>query len=122
MESLEGLHNELVIGAYEILTSPQSLDAAAKAFDSAKGSTRTRLAAALAAAAEAQLEPVEQVTLPEDLDRLTVVELKKVAARNRVFAYSSPRKDELIRAIRADFNQRRRLSRLTPPDVPLGKH
>ena len=114
MDMFEVIGNELVIGAHAMLTEDASLTAATAAFDEATGDTRSRLVVAITAAAQVRLRPVELAQVPPNLDNLTVPELRTVASQNDVSIVYSMRRDELIRAIRRDAEQRIRLSRLTP--------
>ena len=59
MEPLTGFNNEFIIAMHATLTSPNSLDVAAAAFDAASGSTRARLAVAMTAAARARMTEIE---------------------------------------------------------------
>ena len=55
--------------------------------------------------------------VPEDLENLTVSELRIIAGRNHLWLTNSMRKADIIRAITYDDEKRQRLTQLRPVDL-----
>lgn len=100
------MHNGSLNVALNTMTREHTLQLGAQAFDEATGSTADRLKAALVVMTNSDRVSVLQLEIPDDLEQLTVPQLKAKADALGVRYHGLRRRDDLIEAFYRE--QRRR--------------